>query len=140
MGWFKRTPPPSASSRQVGTSALEWSFAVAGGTILVGMIGYMVYYGLSQPTGPAKIVLKADTVEPMPEGYVLTFTARNVGSSTAAALKIKATLLEGERVIEEREATIDYLPEHSEREGGFFFRRDPRLYRTDLMSAGYAAP
>jgi uncharacterized protein (TIGR02588 family) len=100
----------------------------------------MVIQAVSQTEGPAKIELTAGDVEPTSQGYVLTFTARNIGSTTAAALTVKARLLDGEQVIEEREATIDYLPEQSERDGGFFFRADPRQHRTELASDGYASP
>lgn len=70
----------------------------------------------------------------------MTFTARNVGSTTAAALTVSARLLDGERVIEEHEATIDYIPGQSERDGGFFFRVDPRQHRVEMTGEGYADP
>lgn len=84
--------------------------------------------------------MSAGAVEPMSQGYVMTFKARNVGSTTAAALTVQARLLDGDQVIEEHEATIDYLPEQSERDGGFFFREDPRQHRIELTSDGYASP
>lgn len=139
MGWFKRTPPPSAAP-STSTSLLEWSFAAIGGLILVGMIGFMVVQAVGRNEGPAEVELTAGTVESTSKGYVLTFTARNVGSTTAAALKVKALLLDGDRVVEERETTIDYLPAQSERGGGFFFTNDPLRHRTELTSDGYADP
>jgi uncharacterized protein (TIGR02588 family) len=40
----------------------------------------------------------------------------------------------------ERELTLDYLPGRSERSGGLFFSRDPRVLRLVLEVHGYQAP
>ena len=54
-------------------------------------------------------------------------------------------LVEGELAgpdgpIETSEATMDYLPPGSEREGGLFFSRDPRRYEVRLRAKGYVDP
>lgn len=123
-----------------GTSWLEWGVAAAGALILFGTIGYMTYYGLTQPDGPPKIAFMHGPVEEAPGGYVMQFTARNDGLSTAAALKVTGQLLEGGQVVEESEATLDYVPEQSERKGGLFFEQDPRQHEVMLQSKGYAKP
>ena len=140
MAWFSRTPPRSVLSRRTGTSRLEWSFAGVGALILIGMIGFMVDQGLRRPTGPAVIVIEASGVDPIPGGFALAFTARNVGFSTAASVKISGTLINDGRTVQERGATFDYLPDGSTRTGVFFFDLDPRQFRMELKAEGYADP
>ena len=123
-----------------GTSRLEWLAAAIGALILLSTIGYMAVYGLTQPDGPPKIALVQGPVEPVGDGYVMQFTVRNEGSSTAAALHVSGQLLDGGQLVEESEATIDYVPEHSEREGGLFFTLDPRQHGVSLRSEGYSKP
>lgn len=123
-----------------GTSAVEWVVAALGALILVSMIGYMLFYGLTQQSGPPRIVLEAGAVTESAGGYLVEFTARNEGPSTAAALHIKGQLMDGAEILEEAEAQLDYVPEHSKREGGMFFDQDPREHTLVLSSEGYSKP
>jgi uncharacterized protein (TIGR02588 family) len=126
--------------RQTGTSMVEWAAATAGAILLFGTISYMTYYGVTRPDGPPKIALLQGSIEGAPGGYVVEFTARNNGHRTAATLKVTGQLLDGKRVIEESEATLDYVPEQSERVGGLFFTQDPSEHQVRLRSEGYSAP
>lgn len=76
----------------------------------------------------------------MSSGYRVEFVARNVGSATTAQLRIEGELrIDG--TLEERSVAImDYLPGHSERKGGLFFRRDPRTGQLRIYTTGYEKP
>lgn len=123
-----------------GTSALEWVVAAIGAAILVAMIGYMLHDGLTRREGPPDVVLTQGPVQPTASGFVLPFKAENRGHSTASALEIGGRLMDGDRVVEESRATVDFLPEGSEREGGLFFTRDPRQGGLVLRAEGYSRP
>ena len=122
------------------TSRLEWFAAFVSAAILLGMIGYMVVYGLTQPNSPPQITLVGGKVEQIGSGYRIEFTARNDGSQTAAALQIRGALRVGDTVVEESRAVIDYVPGASERKGGLIFTRDPRQNTLELRSEGYSNP
>jgi uncharacterized protein (TIGR02588 family) len=123
-----------------GTSLLEWTVASGGALILVALIGYLVFYGLTNPDGPPKIRFETGAVEEAGSGYVVQFTVRNEGYSTASALEISGRLALGDSIAEESRATIDHLPEQSSRRGGLFFSRNPALYRLGLRAEGYSSP
>ena len=123
-----------------GTSRLEWFAATISAAILLGMIGYMIVYGLTQPNSPPQITLVAGQIEQIGSGYRMEFTARNDGSETAAALQIRGVLRAGDAVVEESRAVIDYVPGTSERRGGLLFMRDPRQNTIELRGEGYSNP
>ena len=123
-----------------GTSPAEWAVAALGGILLAVMIGYMIYVGATQTDGPPEIVLQETGARPAGDAFVVEIVARNRGDSTAAALNISGALMEGDTVVEESKATIDYLPKQSERHAGLFFTNDPARYRLVLRPEGFAAP
>jgi uncharacterized protein (TIGR02588 family) len=123
-----------------GTSLLEWVVASAGALILIAMIAYLVFYGLTKPDGPPMIRFEAGPVDATGTGYVVQFTVRNEGHSTASALEISGRLMQGDSIAEESRATIDHVPEQSLRRGGLFFSRDPAPYQLVLRAEGYASP
>jgi uncharacterized protein (TIGR02588 family) len=43
-------------------------------------------------------------------------------------------------VVETSQATIDYLPQRSERRGGLFFTRNPEGLDLNLRAEGYSEP
>ena len=121
-------------------SPAEWAVAALGGILLAVMIGYMIYVGATQADGPPEIVLQETGARPAGDAFVVEIVARNRGDSTAAALNISGALMEGDTVVEESKATIDYLPKQSEREAGLYFTKDPARYRLVLRPEGFAAP
>jgi uncharacterized protein (TIGR02588 family) len=71
---------------------------------------------------------------------VVEFRAINAGAKAAAELLIEGELEGPDGPIETAEATIDYLPPRSEREGGLIFSRDPRKHELHLRAKGYVDP
>ncbi|WP_127144570.1 TIGR02588 family protein [Pelagibacterium montanilacus] len=132
--------PSSGQQRPNPTSILEWAFAGLGMVLVAATIGYMVWYGITHPETPPQISVTPTATSPMPEGYLVEFTARNHGNSTAAGLLVSGRLLDGSEVIEESETTVTYLPQQSERKGGLIFENDPRDHTLRLLANGYEHP
>jgi uncharacterized protein (TIGR02588 family) len=123
-----------------GTSLLEWIVACAGAVFLASVIGYLVFHGLSKQEGPPDIDFETGQIDRTGGGYVVQFTARNRGYSTASAVEISGRLMQGDTVVEESRATLDHLPEQSARQGGLFFGRDPADFDLRVRAEGYASP
>ena len=126
--------PPS------GTSQVEWAVAGIGAAVVAATIGAMLYYGFSESGQHPVITFTTAGIEKVGDQYLVNFIARNDGDATAAALNVVGTLMDGEAVLEESEATFDYLPGNSQRSGGLFFLRDPAGHELRISSIGYARP
>ena len=122
------------------TSKWEWVAAALGGLIVSATVGYMTYFGISHPEGPPNPVVEHIGTSAAEHGYLVRFRVHNAGNSTAAGLLIRGELIENGEVQADSEATIDYLPQLSEREGGLFFTQNPEGLELKLSARGYAAP
>lgn len=120
-----------------------WERVAAGlGALLVaGALAYMVQYGLTHPSSepPDLSIVHAGTVRTV-GGYLVQFRARNDGSATAADVIVGGSLDADGVTLEASEARLDYLPPHSEREGGLLFSLDPTRHELRLRVKGYARP
>ncbi|HEV7436558.1 MAG TPA: TIGR02588 family protein [Pseudorhizobium sp.] len=129
---------PEAS--QQSTPAIEWAVAALGAILLVAMLGYMVFFGLSRPESPPQILVTYGDARQEPGGYALEFTASNKGGSTASQALIKGVLKRGSETVEEAEVTIDYIPQTSDRKGTLTFKQDPSHFELKVGVAGFADP
>lgn len=139
MSKAKQKDAQAAAAVQ-GTPPAEWAVAAVGGIVLAVMIGYMIFVGATRSSGPPEILLQQTSARAAGDAFVVEIVARNRGKSTAAALNISGALMDGDTVVEESKATIDYLPKQSERHAGLFFTKDPALYRLVLRPEGFSAP
>lgn len=57
-----------------------------------------------------------------------------------AVLKVRGMLRQGDAVLGEADTEFDFLPGHSTREAGLFFRHDPRAHALDLVAVSYQQP
>lgn len=129
------------SLRPRSTAPAEWVAAALGAIVVVLMIGSLIWYGLHHGDGTPDVTVRPDgAAQPVSGGYAVAFIARNAGSATAGQLGIKGELLIGGQVVEESTSTIDYLPGHSERKGGLYFRRDPGTGELTIYPTGYEKP
>jgi len=122
------------------TSPLEWVIAAMGGALVAATLAYLVICAMAEPPRPPAVTLSVTSVTTTPGGYLVSFRAENTGGQTAAGLQITGELRDGEVVVESREATLDYLPQQSERRGGLFFTHDPAAHEVSLRAHGYADP
>ncbi|WP_410218036.1 TIGR02588 family protein [Paracoccus sp. (in: a-proteobacteria)] len=122
------------------TSRLEWLVAGLGAMLISSIIGYLIYDGITYPDSPPDVTVSQTSALSRSEGFLVEFTARNSGNTTAANLVVTGSLMDGDKVVEEAEVTLDYLPQQAERKGGLFFRNDPSEHEVTLQAGGYTAP
>jgi uncharacterized protein (TIGR02588 family) len=118
----------------------EWIVAALGAMLVAGTIGYLVWLATSRDETPPDVRVVADGVIALQDGWLVKFRAANAGAQAAAELLVEGELIGPDGAIESSEATVDYLPPRSEREGGLFFSRDPRQHEVRLRAKGYVDP
>jgi uncharacterized protein (TIGR02588 family) len=118
----------------------EWVVAAIGAVLVAATIGYLVWLALSRDEAPPDVRVAATGVVALQDGWLVKFRATNAGAAAAAELLIEGELVGEGGPVETSEATIDYLPPRSEREGGLFFSRDPRRHELHLRAKGYVDP
>ena len=134
------SPDKRSSSGKPDTPYLEWAAAIVSTILVLAMVAYMMYEGITGDGKPPLATVQADTVIEADGGYLVMFTVSNSGGETAAALRVSGALLRDTATIEQSDASIDYLPPRATRSGGMFFSRDPRLYRLELRPVGFSLP
>jgi uncharacterized protein (TIGR02588 family) len=130
--------PPGAGRRPI--PATEWVVAALGAVLVAATIGYLVWLALGRDEGPPDVRVAAEDVVALQDGWLVKFRAVNAGAQAAAQLLVEGALMGPEGVVETAEATIDYLPPRSEREGGLIFGEDPRRHELRLRAKGYVQP
>jgi uncharacterized protein (TIGR02588 family) len=99
-----------------------------------------LYEAAEGDSSPPDVTLRVDSVIPTRNGFLVQFRAVNEGGSTAEGLTVEGELKQGSDRVETSDTTIEYMPSHSERQGGLFFKSDPRLYQLQLRAKGYEKP
>jgi uncharacterized protein (TIGR02588 family) len=122
------------------TPVVEWILGVVGALLFLIAIGYLTLEGLRGNNQPAEITFKVEEIVPAGGGFLVRYRAHNHGTQTLADLHVRAQLIAGTTVMDEAEATLDFLPGHSFRLGGFYLREDPNRYRLELWAEGYQEP
>jgi uncharacterized protein (TIGR02588 family) len=127
-------------TRKPGTSVTEWIVAGTSCVALLAVLSYLVIDGLSRRNGTAEIVVRPLEIAATEGGYVVEFAAANSAGKSVAAVEIKGELRNGDDIVEESSATLDYIPQKSERLGALIFRRNPEAYDLRLFASGYSEP
>ena len=122
------------------TSPLEWALAALGGVIVAAALAFLIYEGIAGDRSAPDIKIEIKESAPVRNGYRVRFEAMNEGGEAAANVIIEGELAKGETSVETSEASIGYLPAHSERGGGLFFNRDPRSFELRVRARGYEDP
>ena len=122
------------------TPLLEWVVGGLGALLVGGAIAFLVYHSMTRDRTPPDVRVVAARVLDLQNGYLVQFRAFNQGGSAAAQLTIEGELAGPDGHTETSEATLDYLPPRSDREGGLVFSRDPRAGQLSLRAKGYARP
>jgi uncharacterized protein (TIGR02588 family) len=118
----------------------EWVVAAIGAALVAATIFYLVWLALSRDETPPDVRVVAGGVLALENGWLVQFRAVNAGGTAAAEVLVEGELRGQGGAIETAEATVDYLPPRSEREGGLIFSRDPRDHELRLRAKGYVDP
>jgi len=120
---------------------MEWVLAGLSGVLLLAVVGYLGYEGLAHPDGPPQVVVRAGEPRPAAGGFLVEFTARNDGRTTAANVQVIGELgTPPDGIVERSEAVLDYVPKGSSRKGWLSFRRDPARHGLTVMVGGQTQP
>ena len=117
-----------------------WGIALLGLALVAGSIAFMLYEAVAGDSSPPDITVHVDSILPIRNGYLVKFRAVNEGGSTAEGLTVEGVLRNGTEILETSNTVLEYVPAHSEREGGLFFTSDPRQYQLQLRAKGYENP
>jgi uncharacterized protein (TIGR02588 family) len=120
--------------------ALEWLVAGIGALLVAGAIGYLVYHALWRDQTPPDVRIVVQRVLALEGHHLVEFRAVNRGGEPAAQLLIEGELVGPDGPVEAAEATLDHLAPGSHRDGGLFFRHDPREFELRLHAKGYVIP
>jgi uncharacterized protein (TIGR02588 family) len=129
---------PEAEPRQI--PLFEWVVAGVGALLVTATVGYLIVQALWRDEVPPDVQVIALRVLALEHNHLVEFRAVNQGGEPAAELLIEGELIGPDGPVETAEATLDYLPPASHRDGGLFFSRDPRAFELRLRAKGYAEP
>jgi uncharacterized protein (TIGR02588 family) len=132
--------PADARAPEHPVPLLEWMIAGMGALLVAAAIAYLVHQAIWRDETPPDVRLAVERVVRLQEGYLVEFRATNRGAQAAQELVVEGRLARPGGVAETAEATFDYLPPDSYREGGLFFTGDPRRGELRLRTKGYARP
>jgi uncharacterized protein (TIGR02588 family) len=117
-----------------------WGIAFLGLALVLGSIVFMLYEAAAGDSSPPDVTVRVDAILSTRNGFLVKFQAVNEGGSTAEGLTVEGELRKGTESVETSNTTLEYVPSHSEREGGLFFTVDPRRYELQLRAKGYEKP
>jgi uncharacterized protein (TIGR02588 family) len=131
-----------AKSRNANASTplFEWIMAAVGFALVAATIVVIAYGALTDRGSPPQISVRAESIVPVDNGYLVTVSAENRGDRTAADVKLEGALMKGGATVEKSEMSFQYLPPRSKRRGGLFFTHDPRTMQLVLTPRGYQSP
>ncbi|HYE45335.1 MAG TPA: TIGR02588 family protein [Caulobacter sp.] len=133
-------PPRKQTATTDTTSLLEWIAGGIGLLMLLAVLGVIGREALVGDTSPPAIVVEQVGTQAVPGGYLVRIKVANTGGNSAAQVVVEGELARPGQEPETSEATFDYVPERSSREGGLFFRDDPAGGGLTLRAKGYVEP
>ena len=119
---------------------LEWFVGGLGALIVAAVIAALLYEGFAGDASPPEIHVEIKDVAAVRDGFRVRFEARNAGGEAAAQVTVEGVLSRPGAEPETSVVTLAYLPAHSERGGGLFFRADPRGGDLTVRARSYEDP
>lgn len=106
---------------------LEWTVFAGGLLLLLAVSGYLLYEALTIADKPAALSVSFGEAVAAgdPHHFTVPISIRNDGGQTAAEVDVEVVLLEGDRQVERRELTFDFVPHMSSRSGALTFDAAP---------------
>ena len=128
--------------KQPANQASRWEYVLGaiGAVLVAATMVYLAFDAKNDPRTPPDLIVTATRVVPGSATYVVEVSVENRGSETAAAVLIRGELRQGDAVVEDAEATLDYVPGHSTRHAGLVFTRNPAQFQMELRAIGYDVP
>lgn len=118
------------------TPALEWLSAATGLVLTLALLALLGKEALlGQRDDVPAVDVRVERVVEKDGVFVVEVEAVNHSGATASAVMIEGRLGEATS-----NATIDYVPGHSRRRAGLYFREDPRGGPLEVRALGYQEP
>lgn len=121
------------------TPLLEWGVGLLGLIMVLGTVGFLIYKGLESEAPYPDVEVRVVDIQAQRNGYLVAFEARNRGGETAQGVLVRGRL-QTPNGVETSEVRLDYVPAGSVRNGGLFFRDDPRGRPLAVHAEGYMQP
>lgn len=137
----KRNNSEARQKEQKGPSALEWASGAVGAILAIATLVFIAIEAV-EPAAEKPPLLHVQPTGMVAEGglYVIELRVENRAGQTAAAVEIEGELKQAGSTVETSNATLSYVPGHSERQAGLTFTRDPRGYSFEVRATGYEQP
>lgn len=120
---------------------LEWVVFAIGLALVAGVLGYLVYDGLTMGDAPPSIEVRLGTPEQRGENFIVPVTVTNRGDATAEGVSIEVEQQRGDGQEGERgQFEVAFLPRRATREGWVAFKTDPRQAQLTARVLGYEKP
>ncbi len=119
---------------------LEWAVFGVGLILVLVVLGYLFYSGLSMGNEPPNIEVRLGTPQQKQFNYVVPVTVVNHGDETAASLRVEVVMRSNGEEQARGELDIPFLPRHATREGWVTFEQDPRASQLKARVLGYQKP
>ena len=122
------------------TPALEWIASIVGLLLVSAVLAVIGHEALRQALADVPALsVRVERIVAAGSGYVVEVEVANASAASAAAVQIQGTLGGGAEPIVSQ-ATLDYVPGHSQRLAGLVFREDPRGRPLEVRATGYQEP
>ena len=118
----------------------EWAIAVFGAVLTLGAIAYLTVTAFGGSNRPPDVAVEMIGVERVSAGWLVRIRATNRGDEPVADVTVEGVARGGAPGEERIGLTLDYLPARSSREGGMYFRVDPRREPVEVRATGYREP
>jgi uncharacterized protein (TIGR02588 family) len=118
----------------------EWVVGAVGLVIVVVTLGVLLYETMAGDKTPPDVKLRVQSIATLRNGFLVKVEAENEGGEPAARVPVQGELVQAGKVSETAEVQFEYLPAHSKREAGLFFKQDPRQGEVRLQALGYEVP
>jgi uncharacterized protein (TIGR02588 family) len=119
---------------------IEWLTGLVSTLIILAMTGWILFEATTTADRPPELSAHVLSVDRVGEAWRVMIEVRNEGDEAAAAVGVKATLMDGDTEIEEAETTFDYVAAGSTSRGGLHFARDPARFRLHIKPSGFTEP
>ncbi len=119
---------------------VEWATRVVSFLLVLSMIGWIAMDALVRDDVPPSFELTVTRTAAAEGGFRLEFDILNQGTSTAAAVLVRADVVDEGQIVDTVEVTLDYVPGRSTASGGLFLLQDPAGQEVRLRALGYTDP
>lgn len=119
---------------------IEWAAGVFSALLVFMIIGWIGFQAVTEEDQSPTFRTTIAGQEPVDGGYRVKFEIENLSTRTAAAVVVRGEVWDGDDLVEEAEATLDYVPAQSKSSGAFIFSSDPSEKALRIRGTGYSNP